>query len=80
MLGVKIDPSYLSMRERTEAEKTRQNSERKQRQDAEHNAHWHPYTDPYAAYLAGDFAALHDFEQLGADSEDDAEDQVDIPF
>jgi hypothetical protein len=35
MLGVKIDPAYLAMRETTEAEKTRQRKERKKQQEAE---------------------------------------------
>lgn len=62
MLGVKLDPAYLSQRERTEAEQSRKRSERKLKQQAETDRHWHPYTDPFAAYLAGDFEALHDLE------------------
>jgi hypothetical protein len=80
MLGVKIDPAYLAVRERTDAEKTRQDRERKQRQEAEENAHWHPYTDPYAAYLAGDLAALHDLELRSAGDEDDPPDRLDSPL
>lgn len=79
MLGVKIDPAYLAMRERADVEKTRQNRERTQRQEAEENAHWHPYTDPHAAYSAGDLAALNDLEQRGPASEDDAPDRGDLP-
>ena len=65
MLGLKIDPAYLAMRERTEAEEARQNRERSQRQEAEEDSHWHPYTDPFTAYLAGDLAALYELEQRG---------------
>ena len=63
ILGVKLDPLYLASREVSEAEKTRLNRERKDRREAEANAHWHPYTDWYAAYVAGDYAAVYDLEQ-----------------
>ena len=78
MLGLKIDPAYLAMREGTEAEKARQNRERTQLIEAEEDAHWHPYTDPFTAYLAGDLAALHDLEQRGPANEDDASDRGDL--
>ena len=80
MLGVKIDPAFLAMRKRIDAEKTRQNRERTQRQEAEENAHWHPYTDPYAAYSAGDVPALRDLELRSSGEEDDASDRLDSPF
>lgn len=62
MLGVKLDPAYLAQRERTEAEQSRKRMERKQKQQADSDQHWHPNTDPFAAYLAGGFEALHDLE------------------
>lgn len=79
MLGVKIDPAYLAMRKRTDAEKTRQNRERTQRQEAEENAHWHSYTDPLTAYWAGVLAALYDLEH-GPANADDTSDWRDLPF
>lgn len=79
MLGVKIDPAYLALRERADEESSRQKKERAQRREAEENAHWHPHTDPLAAYLAGDFAALHDLQQREAASGDDPFDRGDIP-
>ncbi len=80
MLGAKTDPAYLAMRERTDAEKTRQNRERTQRQKEEEEiAHWHPCTDPFTAYLAGDLAALHDLEH-GLANEDDTSDRRDLRF
>lgn len=66
MLGVKLDPAYLAQRVRTEAEQSRKRIERRRKQQADTDQHWHPYTDPVAAYLAGDFEALHDLEQRQA--------------
>ncbi|MFN3194274.1 MAG: hypothetical protein ACE361_27450 [Aureliella sp.] len=63
ILGVKVDAGYLATREATEAELVRKRVERKQEREAHETDHWHPYTDPFSAYLAGDFAALHDLEQ-----------------
>jgi len=80
MLGVKVDPAYLALRETTEAEKRRQHIERKQQQETRENSQWNPYTDPFAAYLASDFASLHDLEQRSGVNDDDAADRVDIPF
>lgn len=71
-LGVKLDPAYLAQRERAEAEQSRKRIERKQKQQADSDQHWHPYTDPLHAYLAGDFEALHDLELRQA-SIDEAE-------
>ena len=62
ILGVKIDAGYLATRGATEAELVRKRAERKQEREAQETDHWHPYTDPFSAYLAGDFAALHDLE------------------
>lgn len=39
-------------------------------QKAEGNEHWHPYTDAFTAFLAEDYAAVHDLEmreQFGDD-------------
>ena len=72
MLGAKLDPAYLAQRERTEAEQSRKRMERKQKQQAETDQHWHPYTDSFAAHLAGDFEAMHDLELRQA-SIDEAE-------
>jgi len=39
-------------------------------QKARGNEHWHPYTDALSAFLAEDYAAVHDLEmteQFGAD-------------
>jgi len=62
-LGVDLDPAYLAQRERTEAEQSRKRIEQKQKQQADSDQHWHPYTDPLSAYVAGDVEALHDLEQ-----------------
>lgn len=42
--------------------------------------HWHPYTCSFAAYLAGDYAALHDLEQRAAEDEEGEAGPVGIPF
>lgn len=62
LIGIRIDPAYLAKRERTEAELTKQRQTRKEERKAVQNLHWHPFTDAYSAYLAGDFAALHDLQ------------------
>lgn len=85
-LGVKFDPAYLAQREITELAKIETRTPRKKKREAGANDHWHPYTDPLSAYLAGDFAALHDLEQREAaiDHENSAYDfgdtLFDIPF
>jgi hypothetical protein len=83
MLGVKIDPRYLAQREQTDAEQARIRQQQKQRRDAAAQEHWHPYTDAFSAYLAGDFAALHDLEErANAEERSDgaAEEAFSIPF
>ncbi len=30
---------------------------------AEADQHWHPYTEPFEAYLTSDYTALHELEQ-----------------
>lgn len=62
LLGITIDPAYISQRERTEAEMQRQRQAKKEERESVQNQHWHPFTDAYSAYLAGDFAALHDLQ------------------
>ena len=62
LLGIAVDPAYIAQRERTEAELTKQRQTRKEERKAVQNLHWHPFTDAYSAYLAGDFAALHDLQ------------------
>lgn len=70
MLGAKTDAEYLATREANEAELVRKRKERKQQRETVENAHWHPYTDSFSAYLVGDFAALHDLELRQANAED----------
>ena len=70
-LAGKLDPAYLAQRERTEAEQSRKRSERKQKQQADADQHWHPYTDPLLAYIAGEFEALHDLELRQASIDED---------
>ncbi|MCR9209722.1 MAG: hypothetical protein NXI28_15935 [bacterium] len=65
-LGVTIDPEYLAKRETDEANEIRRRTERKQQRELNENAHWHPYIDQVPAFLAGDFAALHDLQQMEA--------------
>jgi hypothetical protein len=62
LLGIAVDPDYIAQRERTEAELTKQRQTRKEERKSLQNQHWHPFTDAYSAYLAGDFAALHDVQ------------------
>lgn len=62
LLGITIDPTYVAQRERTEAETQRQRQAKKEERESLQNQHWHPFTDAYSAYLAGDFAALHDLQ------------------
>jgi hypothetical protein len=62
LLGITIDPAYIAQRERTEAEIQRQRQAKTEERESLQNQHWHPFTDAYSAYLAGDFAALHDLQ------------------
>ena len=62
LLGISIDPGYIAKRERTEAELMKQRQTRKEERKSLQNLHWHPFTDAYSAYLAGDFAAFHDLQ------------------
>ena len=62
LLGVGIDPAYIANRERTEVELTKQRQTRKEERKSLHNLHWHPFTDAYSAFLAGDFAAMHELQ------------------
>lgn len=62
LLGIAVDPAYIAQRERTEAEFAKQRQTRKEERKSLQNLHWHPFTDAYSAYLAGDFAALHDLQ------------------
>jgi hypothetical protein len=39
-------------------------------QKAEGNEHWHPYTDPFTAFLAEDYAAVYDLEMREQYGED----------
>ncbi len=69
-LGVAIDPTYLAQRERMDAETIKQRQAKKQKRESSKDQHWHPYPDAFSAYLAGDFAAVHDLEmkeRLGDD-------------
>lgn len=34
------------------------------------NQHWHPFTDTFSAFLAGDFEALHELEMREAHGEE----------
>lgn len=68
-LGVKIDPAYVDQRERAEVALVQKRLERKQTQQANAEQPWHPYSDPFAAFLADDFAALHDLEERQASIE-----------
>ncbi|MCY2976975.1 MAG: hypothetical protein NTW52_20160 [Planctomycetota bacterium] len=60
LLGIRIDSAYIAKRERTEAELTKQRQTRKEERKSPQNLHWHPFTDAYSAYMAGDFAAIYD--------------------
>lgn len=62
LLGISIDPDYVTQRERMEAGRTRKRQTKRSELESSQNQHWHPFTDAYFAYLAGDFAALHDLE------------------
>jgi hypothetical protein len=80
-LGVKIDPQYLARRETTEAEELRRREAQTRQLEALETTHWHPYTDPFSAYLAGDFAALHELEQQANNEDAPAEHRTDdTPF
>ena len=62
-LGVQLDPDYLQQRELTEQNLPTKRRERREPQVAEDaSQHWHDYETPLEAYLAGDYAALHDME------------------
>ena len=63
ILGVQLDPAYLAQREKNDEEMVRKRKETANRRQAVVDQHWHPYTEPFEAYLAGDYAALYDLEQ-----------------
>jgi hypothetical protein len=69
-LGVKIDPADVDQRKRAEAVLVQERMERKHTQQANAELPWHLYSDPFAAFLADDFAALHDLEERQASIED----------
>ncbi len=76
LLGISIDSAYLAKRERSEAEIKSHRQARKE-EDKSHldqhrqpNQHWHPFTDTFSAFLAGDFEALHELEMRQADGEE----------
>ncbi|MFN8742020.1 MAG: hypothetical protein ACK5YR_19000 [Pirellula sp.] len=66
--GVPISPEYVATREREAAAEAKRKAEKKaarlamEDKLAWESVHWHPYTEPLQAYLAGDFEALHDLE------------------
>lgn len=61
-LGIKIDPSYVTARRRSEAELIRKRQTPRKNRAVSENGGCHGFTDAYSAYLAGDFPALHDLE------------------
>lgn len=71
MLGIQIDPDYLARRALTDEAKAKRRKLKKQEAKAQlAPEHWHPYTDVFSAYLAGDFEAVHDLEMRSISSED----------
>lgn len=62
LLGIRIDPAYIAMRERTDADLMKRRMAKKDERVSLQDSHWHPFTDAHSAYLSGDFAALHDLE------------------
>ncbi len=61
-LGVAIDPGYSARLEQLKVEKALRRKAKRQKRRPTVRAHWHPFTDTFEAYLAGDFAALYDLE------------------
>jgi hypothetical protein len=62
LLGHEIDPEYLAARDLAEKLLAKQRRAKKARRMELRNEHWHPFTDAYSAYLAEDYAAMHDLE------------------
>lgn len=63
MIGVSLDPEYLQKRERSEAELAMARKRKKRNSQLnEVSGSWHGHTDPFAAYVAGDYEALHALE------------------
>ena len=62
-LDVQLDRDHLQSRELTEQNHVAKRTERREAQIAEDVSQcWHDYETPLEAYLAGDYAALHDME------------------
>ena len=62
-LGVQLRPEYLQQRELTEQNFAAKRKERREAQVAESaSQRWYEYETPLDAYLAEDYAALHDME------------------
>jgi hypothetical protein len=62
-LGVQLDPDYLQRRERTEKDLAANRKRRREAHVAESaSQRWYDYETPFEAYLAEDYAALHDLE------------------
>jgi hypothetical protein len=62
ILGIKIDTAYLAQRETTEAATIKHRKNAKLQSTVTQIEHWHPFTSPLDAYLAGDYAAVYDLE------------------
>ena len=62
-LSVQFDSGYLQQRELTEQKLAARRKERRESKVAEDTSQrWYDYETPLEAYLAGDYAALHDME------------------
>lgn len=62
LLGVGVDSAYIAGRERAEAAIVIHRQAKIEERKSLQKQHWHPFTDSFSAYLAEDFAVLHDIE------------------
>ncbi|MBN2295288.1 MAG: hypothetical protein JXM70_22850 [Pirellulales bacterium] len=72
-LGIHFDPKYIQQREVTEQQRAKSRKKRRHARSAgEPFESWYDYDygSPWEAYLAEDYAALHDMECRQKDSND----------
>jgi hypothetical protein len=77
VVDVVIETVCIATRKRTLAKPKKRRQTKKQKQKTVPNQHWHPFTDAYSAYLAGDYPALHDLEMRAMYGDDWEQKEID---
>lgn len=77
VVDVVIETVCIATRKRTLLKPKKRRQTKKQKQKTFPNQHWHPFTDAYSAYLAGDYPALHDLEMRAMYGDDWEQKEID---